>query len=107
MTEKMKKYIIFPLKEIGLKKQLQKTRNFSAITQQKEKSEILFITSYPPREYGIATYCQDLIKTIKNKFEESFDITFAALENKHEQHRYNESIKYNLTIVNQSYNKCT
>jgi len=30
--------------------------------------EILFITSYPPRECGIATYSQDLLKALNNKF---------------------------------------
>ena len=30
--------------------------------------EILFVTSYPPRECGIATYSQDLIKALNNKY---------------------------------------
>jgi hypothetical protein len=34
--------------------------------------EILFITSYPPRECGIATYSQDLVKALNNKFDHSF-----------------------------------
>ena len=29
--------------------------------------EILFINSYPPRECGIATYSQDLVKALNNK----------------------------------------
>src|SRR5450756_1602853 len=37
-------------------------------------AEILFITSYPPRECGIATYSQDLIKMLNNKFSNSFSI---------------------------------
>ena len=36
--------------------------------------EIVFVTSYPPRECGIATYSQDLIKALNNKFRKSFDI---------------------------------
>jgi hypothetical protein len=40
--------------------------------------EILFITSYPPRECGIATYSQDLIKALNNKFNESFVIKILA-----------------------------
>jgi len=34
-------------------------------------AEILVITSYPPRECGIATYSQDLIKALNNKFSHS------------------------------------
>ena len=40
---------------------------------------ILIITSYPPRECGIATYSQDLIFALNNKFTKSFDITICAL----------------------------
>ena len=40
----------------------------------KDLAEILFITSYPPRECGIATYSQDLIKALNNKFSNSLSI---------------------------------
>ena len=56
--------------------------------------EILFITSYPPRECGIATYSQDLIKALNNKFDHSFEISICPLESGHEQHTYNDEIKY-------------
>ena len=36
--------------------------------------QILCITSYPPRECGIATYSQDLIIALQNKFDHSFDM---------------------------------
>lgn len=42
--------------------------------------EILFITSYPPRECGIATYSQDLIRALNKKFGTSFKINVCALE---------------------------
>ena len=32
--------------------------------------EILFITSFPPRECGIATYSQDLVKALNHIFKE-------------------------------------
>ena len=56
--------------------------------------EILFITSYPPRECGIATYSQDLINAINNQFENTFRCAVCALESEHEQHIYNQSAQY-------------
>ncbi|MFN3489651.1 MAG: glycosyltransferase [Emticicia sp.] len=56
--------------------------------------EILFITSYPPRECGIATYSQDLIKALNNKFNHSFKISICPLESDSEKHTYQESVKY-------------
>lgn len=56
--------------------------------------EILFITSYPPRECGIATYSQDLIKALNNKFNHSFAIRLCALESENEIHTYTDEIKY-------------
>jgi glycosyltransferase involved in cell wall biosynthesis len=58
--------------------------------------EILFITSFPPRECGIATYSQDLIKSLKNKFRNSFNIKICALESENEKHLYSDPIKYTL-----------
>ncbi len=43
-------------------------------------AEILFITSYPPRECGIATYSQDLLKALNNKFSNTFSLKVCALE---------------------------
>src|ERR1041385_8696750 len=56
--------------------------------------EILFITSYPPRECGIATYSQDLMKALNNKFNHSFKLSICALESENEKHDYSEEIKY-------------
>jgi glycosyltransferase involved in cell wall biosynthesis len=43
------------------------------------KSGIMVITSYPPRECGIATYSKDLITSLENKFAASFDIQICAV----------------------------
>jgi len=59
-------------------------------------SEILFITSYPPRECGIATYSQDLIKALSNKFSNSFSIKVCALESNGNTYPYPDEIKYTL-----------
>lgn len=65
------------------------------IPETKEKlPEILFITSYPPRECGIATYSQDLIQALNKKFKHSFKIKICPLESKNEQHVYSEPTQY-------------
>ncbi|MCC7303104.1 MAG: glycosyltransferase [Bacteroidia bacterium] len=56
--------------------------------------EILFITSYPPRECGIATFSQDLIKALNNKFDHSFTIRICPLESESEKHNYTDETKY-------------
>ncbi len=60
--------------------------------------EILFITSYPPRECGIATYSQDLIKSLNNKFSQSFKITICPVESDNGMHTYSDDIKNVLNI---------
>ncbi|MFV8326475.1 glycosyltransferase [Flavobacterium sp. ZS1P14] len=59
-----------------------------------ELPEILFITTYPPRECGIATYSQDLIKALNNKFKNSFKIKICPLESNNEQHAYTDALQY-------------
>ncbi len=58
--------------------------------------ELLFITSYPPRECGIATYSYDLIKALNNKFNQSFAIRICAIESDIEQFEYPEEVAYTL-----------
>lgn len=52
--------------------------------------EILFITSFPPRECGIATYTQDLVKALTKQFSGTFSCRICALESNSEQHKYAE-----------------
>lgn len=62
--------------------------------------ELLCISSYPPRECGIATYSHDLVVALKNKFEKSFKINICALELKDEKHLYPKEVKYILETNN-------
>ncbi len=48
--------------------------------------EILVITTFPPRQCGIATYSQDLIKALNEHYVDSFSIKICALENENEKH---------------------
>lgn len=52
--------------------------------------EILFLTTFPPRECGIATYSQDLIESLNNKFKKSFTIKICPLESNSQKHIYSE-----------------
>jgi glycosyltransferase involved in cell wall biosynthesis len=56
--------------------------------------EVLFITSYPPSECGIATYTQDLMNAIKDKFSKSFSLKVCALQNKEVELDYPQEVKY-------------
>ncbi len=69
-------------------------------------AEILFITSYPPRECGIATYSQDLIKALNNKFSNSLSIKVCALESGEVNYFYPGEVKYTLkTSIATGYEK--
>ncbi len=66
-----------------------------ALTVEKSLPEILIVTSFPPRECGIATYSQDLMAALVNKFGQSFSLKVCALEA--EKHVYTEGVKYVLS----------
>lgn len=56
--------------------------------------KIICITTYPPRECGIATFGQDLIRAILSKFGNSYSIGICAVESDTEQHTYTEEVEY-------------
>jgi len=72
----------------------------SIISEQKsanetnDLAEILFITSFPPRVCGIATYSHDLIKALDNKFSNTLSIKVCALESGDENFQYTNYVKY-------------
>ncbi len=85
---------------IGLKNK-ELTGVTPAINYQKRKpeqtpalAEILVITSYPPRECGIATYSQDLIKALNKQFSKSLSIKVCALESGETNYSYPKEVKY-------------
>ncbi|MBP6754534.1 MAG: glycosyltransferase [Bacteroidia bacterium] len=70
---------------------------FKALHHSKKEvvlSEIVIITSYPPRECGIATYSQDLFFALQNKFTNSFDVAICALESELDICKYTDEVKY-------------
>ena len=71
-----------------------------------EKPEILILSSYPPRECGIATYTLDLISALNNKFSNSFSIRVCALETGDSKFLYPPEVKYTLiTTLDAEYKK--
>jgi glycosyltransferase involved in cell wall biosynthesis len=56
--------------------------------------EILYITSFPPRECGIASFSQDLIKALTSKYVDSFSASVCALESDKEVHSYSNEVKF-------------
>jgi len=62
--------------------------------------EILFITSYPPRECGIATYAHNLINALNNRFTNFFKLKFCALQHGNAKYYYPEEVTSVLNISN-------
>jgi glycosyltransferase involved in cell wall biosynthesis len=59
--------------------------------------KILFVCSYPPRECGIATFSQDLIRALKRCFGSTMDIEVCALENECcDANDYPEEVTYKI-----------
>jgi glycosyltransferase involved in cell wall biosynthesis len=52
--------------------------------------EVLFITSFPPRECGIATYSKDLMDALSQQFGFGINFSVCALESSHEEYEYPE-----------------
>lgn len=73
-----------------------RTNLFTEQKHTQNKTEVLVISSYPPRECGIATYSQDLIKAMNNKFSNSFNIKVCALEYGSSELKYPDEVKYTL-----------
>lgn len=88
------KITIKPGNLVSIKQQLGNTLDFKPDSKKNgiKLPEILFITTFPPRECGIATYSQDLILALHNKFKKSFSIKIAALELQNDKHEYKQDI---------------
>ena len=81
-------------------------RSTGPVLEDHQLPEILFITSFPPRECGIATYSQDLINALNHQFQYSFKTSICALETETERHNYKQQPKYILnTEIRNSFMK--
>ena len=76
------------------------------VSKQKTLAEVLVISSFPPRECGIATYTQDLLKALNNKFSGSLSYKVCALESGVSDFVYPHDVKHILdTESKDSYEK--
>lgn len=97
---------------IGLKIKVNMNRNINSDVEDKairqfsknekhktyNKPEIVFISTFPPKVCGIATYTQDLIKSLQSKFGESFKAIICPMETEEENYEYEETPQYKLNI---------
>lgn len=76
------------------RKALRRISNSMSLAYSNEKScpQLVMVTTFPPRECGIATYSEDLVKALTNKFKESYAIKICALENG--VHHYDAQVSY-------------
>jgi glycosyltransferase involved in cell wall biosynthesis len=78
------------------------TRNDVQLPIKTQLPEVLLITSYPPRECGIATYSQDLLKALNNKFGDSFSLKVCAVESDNTQRSYPKEVDFVLNTSQKS-----
>ena len=83
--------IKLPLMFISTQTEFKQKKVFPVVEKQ---SEVLFISSYPPRECGIANYSHDLIRAFNSKFGNSFTLTVCALESGNSNYQYPVEVKY-------------
>ena len=62
------------------------------------KKSILLMSSYPPRECGLATFSSDIVNSINLVFGESLPIIVCALQKEENQFKYGPDVQYNLNI---------
>jgi glycosyltransferase involved in cell wall biosynthesis len=78
------------------------SRNNAPLPLKKQLPEVLLITSYPPRECGIATYSQDLLKALNNKFDDSFSLKVCAVESDSTPRNYPKEVDFVLNTRQKS-----
>jgi glycosyltransferase involved in cell wall biosynthesis len=58
--------------------------------------KMLFVSSYPPRECGLATFSNDIVNAIKIIFGDTLPIEVCALQNKEKQCSYSNEVTYTI-----------
>lgn len=58
--------------------------------------KMLIVSSYTPRECGIATFSNDIVNAIETVFGDTLSVEVCALENKYKEFKYNKEVTYTL-----------
>lgn len=59
--------------------------------------KMLIVSSYPPRECGLATFSNDVLNSIKKVFGNTLPIEVCALQNNKRQFKYGDEVKYTIS----------
>ena len=59
--------------------------------------KMLIVSSYPPRECGLATFSNDVLNSIKKVFGNTLPIEICALQNNKRQFKYGDEVKYTIS----------
>ncbi len=62
-------------------------------------TKMLIVSSYPPRECGLATFSNDIVNAVKKVFGHTLPIEVCALENVKHQFKYGNEVKYTISTA--------
>ena len=60
--------------------------------------KMLLVSSYPPRECGIATFSNDIVNAVKIVFGDTLPVEVCALQNSDQHFEYNNEVSYILPV---------
>lgn len=64
--------------------------------ESERRIKMLIVSSYTPRECGIATFSNDIVNAIEKVFGDTLPIEVCALENSDKEFKYNKEVTYTL-----------
>ena len=59
--------------------------------------KMLIVSSFPPRECGLATFSNDVLNSIKKVFGDTLPVEICALQNNKQQFNYGDEVKYTIS----------
>lgn len=69
-------------------------KNIRPVLHNASADQVLLISSFPPRECGIATYSEDLVTALNKTIGDGFSINICPLESDTEKHVYDKDPEY-------------